>query len=134
MHALVAEQLSAVVVSHTTQVSPSKPHDANDGGSMHTPLAQQPLGHDASLQVHAPPSHTVPAPQGGLLPHMHWPLAASHTFAWAAGQATQPAPPMPQVAVDRTWHAPPEQQPFGHDTASHTQLPPTQRFPVPHAG
>jgi len=54
-HAPVAEQLSAMVVSQATQVSPSKPHVPNDGGSMHTPLAQQPFGHDASLQVHVPP-------------------------------------------------------------------------------
>ena len=44
-----------MVVSQATQVSPSKPHVPNDGGSMHTPLAQQPFGHDASLQVQVPP-------------------------------------------------------------------------------
>jgi hypothetical protein len=101
---------------------------------MHTPLAQQPFGHEASLQVHVPPSHTVPGPQGALVPHMHAPVAASQVSALAAGQATQATPATPHVLVDRAWHAPPEQQPFGHDVASQTQLPPTHRFPVPQAG
>jgi len=134
MQAPVAEQLSAAVVSQATQVSPSKPHDANDGGSMHTPLAQQPFGHDASLQVQVPPSQTVPGPQGGLVPHMHVPVAASQMSALPAAQATQATPARPHVLVDRAWHAPPEQQPPGHETASQTQLPPTHRLPVPHAG
>ena len=101
---------------------------------MHTPLAQQPFGHEASLQVHVPPSQTVPGPQGALVPHMHVPVAASQMSAWLAGQATQAAPAMPHVLVDRTWHAPPEQQPFGHDMESQMQLPATHRLPVPHAG
>src|SRR5207237_866212 len=101
---------------------------------MHTPLAQQPFGHDASLQVHVPPSHTVPAPQGGLVPHMHVPVAASQVSALVAGQATQATPRMPHVLADRAWHPLAEQQPFGHETESHTQLPPTQRLPVPQAG
>jgi hypothetical protein len=134
MHAPVTEQLSALVASQATQVSPSKPHDANDGGSMHTPLAQHPFGHDASLQVHVPPSHTVPAPQGGLVPHMHAPVAASQVSALAAGHATQATPARPHVLGERAWHPAAEQQPFGHETASQTQLPPTHRLPVPHAG
>jgi len=130
----VVEQLSAVAVSQATQVSPSKPHAANDGGSMHTPLAQQPFGHDASLQVHVPPSHTVPAPQGGLVPHMHVPVAASQVSALVAGQATQLTPAMPHVLDDGAWHPLAEQQPFGHERPSQTQLPPAQRLPVPQAG
>ena len=100
MQAPVAEQLSAVAASQATQVSPSKPHDANDGGSMHTPLAQHPFGQDASLQVHVPPWHTVPGPQGGLVPHMQVPVAASQMFALPAAQATHAAPPMPHAPAD----------------------------------
>jgi len=68
------------------------------------------------------------------VPHMHVPEATSQVSALVAGHATQATPPIPHVAADRTWHAPPEQQPFGHETASQMQLPPTQRLPVPHAG
>jgi hypothetical protein len=46
------------------------------------------------------------------------------------------APPVPQLPfMVPGWQIPPElQQPFGHDVASHTQLPPTQRRPLAHAG
>jgi hypothetical protein len=49
-------------------------------------------------------------------------------------QFTQLAPPMPQFClVVPAMQVVPAQQPFGQDTASHTQLPLTQRAPVPQA-
>lgn len=63
---------------------------------------QQPLAHDAAVQVHVPP-----APQVCPDPH-----------------PTQAAPPMPHVALAEVWHWPfASQQPEGQDVASQTHLP-----------
>jgi hypothetical protein len=37
-------------------------------------VSQQPVGHDAELQTHWPPTHCEPAPQAALEPHIHAPL------------------------------------------------------------
>ena len=49
-------------------------------------------------------------------------------------QATHAPPPMPHAEADGVVHVAPAQQPEGHDVASHTQVPPTHRWPAPHAG
>jgi hypothetical protein len=48
-------------------------------------------------------------------------------------QAVHDAPPVPQVLVEAASQWTPEQQPFGHDVASHTHAPFEQCCPVPHA-
>jgi hypothetical protein len=69
---------------------------------------------------------------GGLVPH--WQLPATQLLAMVGSQLVHVLPPAPQAVIDGTVHVCPEQQPPGHDVASHTQLPPEQRCPVPHAG
>jgi hypothetical protein len=68
----------------------------------------------------------------GLLPHMHWP--ATQLLDMVGSQLVHEPPPVPHAVVDGVVQVWPEQQPFGHDVASHTQLPPEQRCPCPHAG
>jgi hypothetical protein len=48
--------------------------------------------------------------------------------------ATQAFPPAPQVASAAAVHVPAAQQPSGHETASHPQVPPTQRRPAGQGG
>src|SRR4029079_10485117 len=43
------------------------------------------------------------------------------------------APPRPQLPKPGGMQAPPLQQPLGHDSASHTQLPAVQLVPAPQA-
>lgn len=48
-------------------------------------------------------------------------------------QTAQLAPPVPQVGLLEVWHLPPvSQQPFGHELALQTHLPPLQACPVAH--
>jgi len=48
---------------------------------------------------------------------------------------TQEAPPKPQAtSLFPGAHVVPVQQPAGHESASQTQAPPTQREPAPHGG
>jgi hypothetical protein len=49
-------------------------------------------------------------------------------------QATQVAPPAPQAESDFALQVDPEQQPLGHDVASHTHSPFTHRWPPPQGG
>jgi len=53
---------------------------------------------------------------------------------WFEEQTTHAPPPAPHDEGDGVMHEPPAQQPAGHDVASHTQEPPTHRWPAPHAG
>lgn len=57
---------------------------------------------------------------------------AAHVLASIASQATQLAPPMPHVPSARRRHVAPSQHPAGHEAASHTQRPATQRWPAWH--
>jgi hypothetical protein len=59
-------------------------------------------------------------PEQEVVLQAHCPLVQ----AWPLAQATQAAPPVPQVAAAEVWHCPLlSQQPLGHEAASHTHLP-----------
>jgi hypothetical protein len=100
---------------------------------LQAPFAQQPPGQDWALQTHAPLTHVVPAPQGAPLPQRQAPVKGLQLSARARSQATHVAPPRPQLSNVGATQTPPLQQPFGHDAASHTQLPATQLVPAPQA-
>jgi hypothetical protein len=127
-----AEQASARVGSQATQVPPSVPHAASAPG-LHAPFAQQPPGQDWASQTQAPLTHLVPAPQAAPLPQRQAPVTGLQPSACAGSQATHAAPPRPQLPNVGAAQAPPLQQPLGHDSASHTQLPATQLVPAPQA-
>jgi hypothetical protein len=95
---------------------------------------QQPAQPVVVLQTHDAPTQAWPVEQAPLAPHAHAPLV--HRSA-AAPQATQVAPPVPQVLVVGAWHWLPEQQPDGHEVAVHWHVAvapvPTHCWPAPHA-
>jgi hypothetical protein len=99
---------------------------------VHAPPAQQPDGHEVAVQRHVPNTHCWPAAQAGPPPQVHAPFV--HALAVAGLQATQAAPPVPHAFADGVTHAPPAQQPFGHEVALHWHMPPTQRWPAAQAG
>ncbi len=105
--------------AHDEHAAPPVPHDVGDSEAYgshvpFTPPLQQPFGHDVELHSHTPaPSHPCP-----LL------------------QAPQVAPPLPQeplfwLAYATHWPVP-SQHPFGHELASHTQVPPLHSCPAGH--
>jgi hypothetical protein len=137
------------VVPHALQVPPPVPHAALDG-LVHTPLAQQPFGHDVASQTQAPCALQVCLAAHGthmapFAPHivadavMHWP------FAQQPAQLTVPQLQAPAVQVCPVAHMPHElppdphtlsdcdpcathvplesQQPFGHDAGVQTHVP-----------
>lgn len=132
VHAPAAEQRSAVVESHATQVPPPTPQLAAEM-VLQAPFAQQPLGHDVALHTHVPLTQVVPGPHAGPVPQRHAPLTASQALAAGSAQAAQAAPPVPQALADGGLHTPPAQQPLGHDCALHTHAPATQALPLAQA-
>jgi hypothetical protein len=120
----------------------------------HVVPSQQPDAHDIVSQMQAPSMHRCPVAHGAPLPHRHAPPAhvserpsqATHTsppvpHAIAVGgelqvdpeqhplatQSRQAAPLAPQVVAVRLTQTSPSQQPDGHEVASHTHAPDTQR-------
>jgi hypothetical protein len=58
---VTASQRSALALLQGAHVAPPIPQVASVG-ELQTPLAQQPLGHEAGLQTQAPATQVVPAP------------------------------------------------------------------------
>jgi hypothetical protein len=105
-------QLSAVIALQATHAAPAVPHALVDGETQVEPV-QQPPGHEVALQpAHAPPVQLWP---GGHVWHALPP--APHEFVAVPGRQLLP-----------------EQQPLAHEAGVHTQLPPTQAWPLTHGG
>jgi hypothetical protein len=94
----VAEQLSAVVRSHVTQLPPLIPHVASEI-AVHTPLAQQPVGQVCALHTHVPLTHCEPLPQEGFPWQVQVPLVASQLSFFFVSHGVHALPPIPQVAA-----------------------------------
>jgi hypothetical protein len=123
----------SAVMPHAAQVPPPVPHCPGEVGLTHDVPLQQPVAHDAALQMHDPPEHTWPAPHSGPEPHSQAPLA-EHPLARAPLHALHVAPSVPQrVRVGGDMHTAPSQQPEGHDVELHTQTPPAHSCPAAHA-
>lgn len=127
----LAEQLSERA-SQTTQLAPAVPQVATERVEQITPL-QHPPGHDVPSQTQRPLSQRWPPAHAADEPHAQVPSAAQR-FALPESQALQAPPLAPQLPTDGTVHTLPEQQPVGHDMASHVHAPPAHRWPLPHAG
>lgn len=82
--------------------------------------------------MHEPPWQILLPLQALLDPHRQPP--AEQLSAFDGLQAVQAPPPIPQALVLGVTHAPAAQQPLGHEVASQTQAPPTQRLPEPQVG
>jgi hypothetical protein len=129
-HAPAAEQPSADSGVHAEHAAPGAPHAVTDGVVQVLPL-QQPSGHEVTSHTHEPCEQWSPCRHGAPVPQRQSPVP-EQLSASAGSHATQLAPPVPHVFVERSsqvWFA--LQQPLGHDVASHTQRPPAQRCPSP---
>ncbi len=116
-----------------TQLPPPVPHCVLVVPGRQTLPSQHPV-HDDGSHTQLPPLQRWPAPQGAPVPHAHWPLAVQRS----AERGLHAVHVMPAGAhalrVSGVVHVSPEQQPVGQLVASHTQAPPLQRWPAPHAG
>lgn len=120
-------QVSAVLLSHETQLAPAVPQALSLGEVQVLPL-QQPPGHELALHVQCPPTHACPAEHGPWGPQRHCP--DDEQLSERRSQAVQTPPDGPQVASDRRLHTFPAQHPFEQVVLSQTQLPARQRCPV----
>jgi hypothetical protein len=121
------EQLSASLGLQSTQPLPSVPQLPN-ADVVHVLPLQQPLGHEAELQMHWPPEHTWPGPHGPDAPQLQAP-AAEQLSALVATHEEQAAPATPQVVNAELSHVAPAQQPLGQLAAVQpVHAPPASQF------
>ncbi len=124
VHAL-PKQRSVTVRSQTPQAPPGAPHVVGVG-LLQVPLAsQQPAVQEVASHTHAPATQRWPGAHARWPPQAHWP--DTHASARVLSHAMQVAPPLPHAVIEVVAHIAPAQQPLGHEVASHTQAPPTQR-------
>ena len=123
---------SAVLKSHDSHASPHVSKLVNF--DWHTVPEQHPPSHDAVVHTHWPePLHCVPGPHDGPVPQPQ-PPSVRHVLL-VAPHAVHVPPAGPHApTVGGETHAPAWQQPVGHDVASHTHVPPLQRWPTAHGG
>ena len=107
------------------QASPPAPQAASVSPAWHRPPAQQPWGQLMPSQTQAPPRQRCPLAQVAPVPQAQLP-AAEQPSALAGSQLTQAAPDLPQASRARALHAPPAQQPSGHEVALQAVLPSTR--------
>lgn len=108
-------QESARSVGQAVQLAPPLPHCDAEPFVTQVPPAQQPEGQLVALQpLHEPPAQV-----------------------WPPGHGWHVAPPLPHwvlLCAVGARQVLPTQQPVGQLVPSHTQAPPWQRCPAPHAG
>ncbi len=117
--------------SHEAQAPPIAPQLVA-AIAAHTSPSQQPDVQEVASQAQRPELQCWPGRHAGPIPHPHAPLA-EHASLSEGSHATQLAPATPQVVMARRRHVAPSQHPEGHDVASQTQSPTTQRCPALHA-
>jgi hypothetical protein len=89
---------SAAVALHAEHEPPKAPH-ALTVSLVHTPLAQQPVGHEVTSQTHAWLKQRWPAEHAAVDPHWQAPVD-EQLSAVTALQAVQADPPTPQLASE----------------------------------
>lgn len=121
--------------SHAAQLMPAAPHAVADCEAAETQVfpEQQPVEQLEGVQTQVPFAQTCPAPHAAPAPHRHAPPVQAFVVPVQAEQAAPPVPHAAAVCAVPTMHAPALQQPVGQLAALHTQAPPTQRNPAPHA-
>lgn len=87
---------------------------------------QQPLGHEVASQMQSPATQRCPPAQAGPVPHWQRPVLLQR-LALVGSHVVHATPAMPHDESEGGVHTPPEQQPPGHEVASHMQVPPMQR-------
>lgn len=121
------EQLSASPVPQLVHMFPSAPQAMGEVVIVQVPSApQQPVGQDAELQTHWPPSHCWPGWHAPLMPQLHDPLV--HPSATNAVHETQAAPPVPQLPGAGASQLAPAQQPDAQLVLVHDVHVPVRQF------
>lgn len=128
----VSEQLSACRAPHIAQLAPVAPHEAG-ANSVQVVPTQHPVRQDVWSQTHPPLTHRWPEMHAAVPPQRHSPTLEQRS-AFAVSHATQAIPAGAHEPNVREVQAAPEQQPLGHESASHSQLPATQLWPSAQAG
>ncbi len=95
LHPEQAPPLHASPTGHAAQAAPPRPHAVAVSPGRHVVPEQQPA-QETLLHTQDPPRHCCPARQTGPVPQAHAP-AALHASARTGSQATQAAPPVPQL-------------------------------------
>jgi hypothetical protein len=121
-----------LVASHIPQVAPIAAHALTESAVQVVPPAQQPVGQEVASHTQPEPEQRWPMGHAIAAPQRQSPAAPQ--LSARASQATQVEPALPQVLSPRAWQTLAAQHPLGHEVASHTQLPPTQRWPPAHCG
>ena len=98
--------------------------------AVHTLPAQQPFGHEAALQTHAPPTQVVPVPHCGPLPHRQSPRI-EQVSARLGSHGMHARPPVPHAIGPESRQFGPEQQPLGQLPALHLLHAPPAQVSVP---
>ena len=114
-----------------SQSAPPAPHCVELVPGSHVLPLQQP-SHDAPSHTQTPASQRWPIAHCAPAPHRHVPPL--HESDRSRSQVAHIPPGDPHAASEITRHTLPLQQPVGQEVESHTQLPPRQRCPGPHAG
>jgi hypothetical protein len=93
-----AAQVSLAAVQ-SRQLEPLAPHTVSPTVAMQVlASAQQPL-QKRPVQTQLPLTHSRPAPQAALLPHLHWPPEQLSALPAAQGEQVVPLVPQPTVGV-----------------------------------
>jgi hypothetical protein len=122
-------QLLLPTTAQFTQVAPPLPQEVRLEG-VQVPAWQQPLGHETPSQTHWPLAHRCPARQILPAPQWHCPLDVQ-VSASVGSHAKQEPGAWPHWPSERAWQTPPApQQPAGHETGSHWQMPALQWSPL----
>ncbi len=122
---------SASVALHAAHVPPALPQLIAVLPGSHVLPLQHPLTQLVASHTQLPATQRWPPVHAEPMPQRHTPLA--QLSAVVALHAVHALPPGPHAAVvSPSWHALPWQQPVGQLVPSHTQLPPTQRWPAAH--
>lgn len=109
---------------------PAVPHCAAD--DRHWSCSQQPDAQLVASHRHAPARQRCPAAQAAPVPQAHAP-DAEQLSDFVASHARHMAPDAAQVPTPGGLHVVPLQHPDGQLAASHTHIPFSHRWPVPHA-
>jgi hypothetical protein len=123
-------QPPALAGSQVVHAEPASPHAGIEGARQVVP-EQHPAGQEAASQMQARAEQRCPCWHAGPPPQEQAPSSEQES-AKSETQFTQEEPPAPQASKDDGQHAPLEQQPVGHEVASHTHAPLRQRCPSAH--
>ena len=110
------------------QAPPPLPHIAEAVPGRQLAPEQQPEGQEAPSQTQTPAMQREPSAQGAPWPQAQTPAGVQRLE--VLPHLTQALPAVPQLPSARSRQTFPKQQPSGQEVASHTQAPPTQRWPV----